>query len=115
MSRLLGLGFLVVASAAAAEPPNGSEFQLPVGAFAEPPDPLSFEPGFQTPRVDYVSARGSPERKQGIVAGVGLWPNAVVGIGIFDRKRPTTRLSPDLQPDKPRRGKKLAIGLTLRF
>ena len=86
MSRLLGLGFLVVASAAAAEPPNGSEFQLPVGAFAEPPDPLSFEPGFQTPRVDYISASGSPERKQGIVAGVELWPNAVVGFGIFDRK-----------------------------
>ena len=77
-------------------------------------DPLSFKRGFQTPRVDYINPGGSPERKQGIVAGVELSPK-VVGVGIFDRKRSTTRLSPDLQADKPRRGKKLAVGLTLRF
>jgi hypothetical protein len=115
MSRLLGLGLLVLSSAAAAEPPNGSELQLPAGAFAEPPDPLSFKRGFQIPRVDYVSPSGLPERKQGIVAGVQLSPSAVVGVGIFDRKRRTTRLPPDPQPDKPRRGKKIAVGLTLRF
>jgi hypothetical protein len=115
MSRLLGLAFLVLASAAAAEPVNGSEFQLPAETIAEPPDPLSFKRGFQIPRVDYVGPSGSAERKHGIVAGVELSPNAVIGIGLFDRKRRTTRLLNDQQLDKPRRGKKIAVGVTLRF
>lgn len=115
MSRLLGLAFLVLASAAAAEPANGSEFQLPAGALAEPPDPLSVKRGLQIPRVDYVSPSGSAGRKHGIVAGVELSPNAVIGIGLFDRKRRTTGLLNDPQLDKPRRGKKVAVGVTLRF
>jgi len=115
MSRLLGFALLALASAAAAEPPNGGGFQLPAGAFLEPPAPLSFTRGFQFPRLDYLSPGGWMERQQGILAGVQLWPDTILGVGVLDRKRRTSGSAADPQLDKPRRGKKVAVGLTFRF
>lgn len=113
MRRWLGLGALIAASAAAAEPPVASDFALREVAKAPPARPqlqLKFEPS----RMDY-SEPGRPARKQGFLAAIQVAPNSFLGIGMSDRKPQRSGLAPDPQRDARRGGKKLALRFTLGF
>ena len=81
----------------------------------EAPPPLkNFR--FALPASDHVEPDGSRTRQRGIVAGIEVAPQAVVGIGFFNRlsKRPAQPPDPSLDNGQ-RRSKKAAVGLSLRF
>ena len=116
MARLVGLGLVLAASAAtaaAAEPPVASDFAL-----RDPfPAPLADRPvalKLEFPRVDY----GEPARpalRQGFLAAVQVAPNALIGIGMSERKPKRSSLAPDLERESRRGGKKLALRFSMRF
>jgi hypothetical protein len=113
MQRLLGLGVLFAASAAAAEPPIATSFALREALPAPVPD-RQVEIKFETPQIDY-SEPARPDRKQGFLAAVQVAPNSYFGIGMSDRKPQRSGLAPDPQREGRRGGKKLALRFTLRF
>ena len=115
MPRVLGLGVLFAASAAAAaaEPPVASSFALrETMAAPSPPLPVRFQ--FESPKVDY-SRPARPERKLGFLAAVQVADNGFLGIGLSSRKALKSGLAPEAERDARRGGKKLAIRYVLRF
>ena len=113
MPQVLGLGLLLAASAAAAEPPLASNFALPrTVATPSPPPPVRFQ--FESPRVDY-SHPARPERKLGFLAAVQVAPNGYLGIGLSKRKARQSALAPEAERDARRGGKKLALRYVLSF
>ena len=113
MRRWLGLGVLLAASAAAAEPPVASDFALREALRAPPPQP-QLQLKFESPRIDY-SEPARPESKQGFLAAIQLSPNSLFGIGMSERKPQRSGLAPDPGRDGRRGGKKLALRFSLRF
>lgn len=113
MPRLLGLGFLFAASAAAAEPPVASSFALP-HRFAEPRQAPEVRVKFESPRIDY-SEPARPERRRGFVAAIQVAPNSFLGLGLSDRKARRSSFAPDPAREVRRGGRKLALRFTMDF
>lgn len=113
MPRLLGLGFLIAASAAAAEPPIASNFALRDAVAAPVPD-RQLQLKFESKRIDY-SEPARPERRQGFLAAIKVAPNSFLGIGMSGRKARRSALAPDLTRDERRGGKKLALRFNMDF
>lgn len=106
----------------AAAPAAGQSYSLtgarPSDAWRIPheaPAPLK-EIRFTLPASDYVEPDGSLGRQRGIIAGIEVAPQAVVGIGLFDRLAKRPAQPPDPASDNgQRRSRKAAIGMSLRF
>jgi hypothetical protein len=114
MPRMLGLGLLLAASAAAAQSPVASSFALRE-TFTPPPraaPEIRFR--FDSPRVDYAQA-ARPERKQGFLAAMQVMPGGYLGIGMSDKKPRRSAMGPDPARDGRRGGKKLALKFSLDF
>ena len=70
--------------------------------------------GFALPIVDYVAPDGTRKRSRGIIIGRDVAPNTVVGLGVFSTapksgERPEGPLAP------PKKSKKVALGISIRF
>ena len=114
MPRVLGLGLLFAASAAAAaEAPIASSFALRE-AFAVPAAERQILLKFEAPRVDY-SQPARPERKRGFLAAVQVAPNSFFGVGLSDRKPRRSVIAPDPGRDAKRGGKKFALRFSMDF
>lgn len=112
MTTPLGAALLVIA---AAGPAGGDRFHLPFLAISQPPPPATLQRGFDLPRHEYVPLRGRTELQQGLIAGVPISSDAVVGLGTFGSRSRASILAPDGQTEKSRRKRKLALGLRMRF
>ena len=113
MRGLLALTLVAFASAAHAQPLRDNPFGLGE-TLGVPPSGSRVRLDVQLPRTVYSGPTMS-DRWQSVAAGIEIAPNAVVGLGLSDRKRRKSTLSPDPRFDAPRRGKKLAVGMTLKF
>ena len=113
MARMLGLGLVLAASAAAAEPPVASSFALRQ-VHAEPLRAPEVRVKFEVPRIDYAQP-ARPERKSGFLAAVRVTQNGFLGIGMSDKKPRRSALGPDPARDGRRGGKKLALKFSLDF
>jgi len=113
MRALLAMTLVAFASAAHAQPLRDDAFGLRQ-TLSVPPTSSRIRLDVQLPRIVY-SAPTASDRWQSIAAGIQVAPDTVVGLGISDRKRRKSTLAPDPRLDAPRRSKKLALGMTLKF
>lgn len=113
MPRLLGLGLLFAASAAAAQPPIASTFALRDAS--PPPRPApEVRVRFESPRIDY-SEPARPERWRGFVAAIQVAPGSFLGLGMSDRKARRSSFAPDPGREARRGGRKLALRFSMDF
>ena len=107
---------LAVTVPASAEPlslspePAAKGWRLPIED-----GPHARGPGLSLPVINYVAPGGALEIKRGIVAGIDVAPNAIMGIGLFKilpkERRP---FATDDPLDKPKSRKSAAVGLSIR-
>ena len=115
MGRMLGLGALFAASAAAAaEPPVASNFALREAVAPAPSAAPQVRFKVESTRVDY-SQPARPERKKGFLAAMQVMPGGYLGIGLSNKKPRSSGLGPDPARDGRRGGKKLALKFSLDF
>ena len=72
--------------------------------------------GIDFPVIQYTDDRGTLQVQRGIVLGTQVAPNALLGVGLFDRApRSRTRWlrNEELRPARKSRGP--AVGLTIRL
>jgi len=107
------MALVAFASAAHSQPLHDDPFGLreTLGA---PSSGSRIRVDVQLPRTVYSGPTIS-DRWQSVAAGIEVAPNTVIGLGLSDRKRRKSTLAPDPRFDAPRRGKKLAVGMTLKF
>lgn len=114
MARLLGLGLLFAASAAAAEPPLASDFALREVIVPAPRAAPEIRFRFESARIDYSEA-ARPERKKGFIAAMRVMRGGYLGIGMSNKKPRSSALGPDPARDGRRGSKKLALKFSLDF
>lgn len=116
--RVLVLLAAMASSASAAaqqnDPSSGSLPSLP--RFNGAP-PMQIERrGFSFPLVEYAEPTGTIQRRQGIIAGKKVAPGTVLGFGLFQTTPRMRGYVGDMPPNlAPRRSKRAAIGLSVRF
>jgi len=114
LALMAGMGALLAASAADAEPPVASAFALRQIIAPAPRAAPEVRFRFETTRVDY-SEPARPERKQGFLAAMQVMPGAFLGVGMSDKKPRKSAMGPDPARDGRRGGKKLALKFSLDF
>jgi hypothetical protein len=114
MARLAGLGLVFAATAAAAEPPLVSQWALREIIVAPPAPNRELHFGLDVSKTDY-SEPARPSHKRGFLAAVQVAPNALLGVGMSDRKTKRSSLGPDADRDGRRGGKTLALRFSLGF
>jgi hypothetical protein len=79
-----------------------------------PPPNSRLRLDIQPPRTVY-SGPTIWDRWQSVAAGIQVAPGTSVGLGISDRRRRRSTLTPDPRFDPARRSKKLAVAMNLKF
>lgn len=78
--------------------------------------PKSHRPSMAIPIVEYSAPDGSSPMPRGIIAGRQIAPGTVLGLGIFQTTPKMRGYIGDVpQNMAPRRSKRAAIGLSIRF
>jgi len=93
---------------------------VPRQSYSLPPKP-QIEPqldlqrnGFALPIIDYTAPDGTLKRSHGIIFGRDVGRNTVVGLGLFSSgPKPSEPTDSPFTP--PKKSKKVALGLTMRF
>jgi hypothetical protein len=114
LARMAGLGAMLAASAAAAQPPVASRFVLRQAIAPAPLAAPEMRFKFETTRVDY-SEPARPERRQGFLAAMQVMPGGFLGVGLSDKRPRKSAMGPDPARDGRRGGKKLALKFSLDF
>ena len=120
MTRLSILTFAAaVASAlpAAAQKPSSTVSALPsLSGIGRTTSPQIQRPSMAFPVIDYSAPDGSPPMPRGIIAGRQIAPGTVLGIGIFQTTPKLHGYVGDVpQNMAPRRSKRAAMGLSVKF
>ena len=114
MRSAAALAFLLLATAGAAgaQPPLNPR---PITTLTPEGERLPLrKPGFTLPVTDYVAPDGSLQRRRGVVAGFDVGPQALFGVGFFERAPKRQIGAPD--PTKSeRKSRRAAVGLSLSF
>ena len=120
MLRTVGLAFLLtflaaseaIAQTSAAAPPALPNLTL---VPRDAPPPVS-KRGLQIPITDYVDDKGTLQRRRGIIFGKEVGPNALIGLGVFDRAPRVRSFVPEPeQNNAPRKSRGVAVGIKLGF
>lgn len=114
MARLIGLGLVFAASAAAAEPPVDAPFALRPIVVPAPASERDLHLSFEFPKTDYGEP-ARPSRKLGFIAAIPLAPNALLGVGMSERRAKRSSFAPEADRDTRRGGRKLALRFSLGF
>ena len=120
MARMRVLAFaaaVACSTSAAAEPSNNSTNSLSsLSRFSGAPPMQIDRKGFSFPVVEYVEPNGTIQKRQGIIAGKKVAPGTVLGFGIFQTAPKMRGFVGDVPQNlAPRRSKRAAIGLSMRF
>lgn len=120
MARLTVLAFAAAAAcgtSAVAEQPNGSAGNLQAFSRLGGAPPMQIEHrGFSFPVVEYAYPNGVVQQRKGIIAGKTVAPGTVLGFGVFQTAPKMRGYVGDVpQNMAPRRSKRAAIGLSIRF
>jgi len=122
MAGMRGLAFaatMALSASAAAEPPDrGQSGALQsLSRFSGMP-PIQIERrGFSFPVVEYADPSGQIQQRRGIIAGKSVAPNTVLGIGIFQTAPKARGYIGDIPASMapPKRSRRAAVGLSMRF
>ena len=103
--------------ATAADKPSSTVSALPsFSAIGRTTSPQAQRPNMAFPIIDYGAPDGSAPMPRGIIAGRQIAPGTVLGLGIFQTAPKTRGYVGDVpQNMAPRRSKRAAIGLSVRF
>ncbi len=102
---------------AAAEKPSSTISAIPsLSSIGRPVLARPQRPSLAFPIVDYANPDGSSPMPRGIIAGQQIAPGTVLGLGIFQTTPKTRGHVGDVPLDMaPKRSKRAAIGLSVRF
>ena len=120
MVRLTVLAFAAAAacstSAVAGQSDEASGNLQAFSRFSGAP-PIQIErKGFSFPIIEYVEPNGTIQQRKGIIAGKTVAPGTVLGFGVFQTAPKMRGYVGDVpQNMAPRRNKRAAIGLSMRF
>ena len=119
LSALAAVATVAMSASAAAEPtgPVSSSSIAPLSRFTGAP-PMQIERrGFSFPVVDYADPTGQIQQRRGIIAGKTVAPNTVLGFGIFQTASKARGYIGDVPTSMapPKRNRRAAIGLSMRF
>lgn len=116
--RILTVAATVACSVpAAAEKPSSTLSALPsLSGVSRPAAPRNRRPSMAFPLVEYASPDSSSPMPKGIIAGRLVAPGTILGLGIF-QTTPKMRGYVGEVPQNmaPRRNKRAAVGLSVRF
>lgn len=116
--RILTLAATVAVSVpASAEPPKRPSVDAlqSLSRFGEPQMRVERR-GFSFPVTEYVQPDGSIQQRRGIIAGKEIAPGTTLGLGIFQTSPKMRGYVGDVpQNMAPRRNKRAAIGLSMKF
>ena len=120
MKRLRILTFaaaLACSVPATAEKPSSTTSSLPsLSVVHRPPSPRNHRPSMAFPLVGYAYPDGGSPMPKGIIAGRQIAPGTVLGLGIFQSTPKMRGYVGDVpQNMAPRRNKRAAVGLSVRF
>lgn len=103
--------------AAAADRPSSTISSIPsLSGVGRTTSPQAQPPNMTFPVIDYRATDGSSPIPRGIIAGRQIAPGTVLGLGIFQTSPKTRGYVGDVpQNMAPRRNKRAAIGLSVRF
>ena len=120
MARLRVLAFAAAAACstpAIAGPSDATASNLQAFSRFSGVPPIQIErKGFSFPVIEYAEPTGAIQQRKGIIAGKKVAPGTVLGFGIFQTAPKMRGYVGDVpQNMAPRRSKRAAIGLSMRF
>lgn len=115
--RIALAAMLIWTVPAAAEKPSSTISAIPsLSSIGRPVLAHPQRPSLAFPIVDYANPDGSSPMPRGIIAGQQVAPGTVLGLGIFETTPKTRGHVGDVPLDMaPKRSKRAAIGLSVRF
>lgn len=120
MTRVGALAIWVAFTAAAAPVSAQLVDPLPadrLSALVKPAleEPLPDNGGLSFRLGEQIDPDGTRHERRGIIAGFDVAPDTVVGLGLFETLPKRVVRSEESALDKPKRSRKAAVGLTLKF
>jgi hypothetical protein len=115
--RILTCAAFAWALPAAAQKPSSNVSALPsLSSIGRATSPEVQRPSVAFPVIDYSAPDGSSPMPRGIIAGRQIAPGTVLGLGIFQTTPKMHGYVGDVpQNMAPRRTKRAAIGLSVKF
>jgi hypothetical protein len=101
---------------AAAQKPSSTVSALPsLSGIGRTTSPQVHRPNMAFPVIDYGSLDSGSPMPRGIIAGRQIAPGTVLGLGIFETTKMRGYIGDVPQNMAPRRSKRAAVGLSVKF